>query len=137
MLDWPANTDPEFAKHRLFQPRPVKPINEMADAAYDEGWIVYSTPYYSAKELTIFPGRSVIIRDAAAYGVILVQGRGTFGKHEVETPTLIRYGKMTMDELFVTANAAKDGVLISNPSDTEGLVMLKHFGPGNSDSPTV
>src|SRR5882724_2786403 len=29
MLDWDANIDPEFARHRLFHPTPVKPKQEM------------------------------------------------------------------------------------------------------------
>jgi hypothetical protein len=37
--------------------------------------------------------------------------------------------------LFVTAQAASTGVAITNKSKTENLVMLKHFGPGNSDAP--
>ena len=41
---------------------------------------------------------------------------------------------MTKDEFFVTAAAAKRGVTITNRSDTEDLVMLKHFGPGNPDA---
>lgn len=135
MLDWDANVDPEFAKHRWFHPVPVRGESEMNDSGYSEKWIVYSTPHYSAKELTIFPGRSVKIRDAAAYGLILTSGYGTFGKHEVETPSLIRYGQMTRDELFVTADAAKEGILIANNSATENLVMLKHFGPGNAEAP--
>jgi hypothetical protein len=135
MMDWEANTDPEFAKNRLFHPVPVRDEEEMAEAGYSEKWIVYSTPYYSAKELTVLPGRSVRIRDAAAYGFILTSGYGAFGKHEVETPSLIRYGQMTSDELFVTADAAKQGVTIANRSQTENLVMLKHFGPGNSEAP--
>jgi hypothetical protein len=40
---------------------------------------------------------------------------------------------MTQDELFVTANAASQGVAITNLSDKEDLVMLKHFGPGNPE----
>jgi len=36
---------------------------------------------------------------------------------------------MTQDELFVTAKAAKEGIKITNTSDTDDLVMLKHFGP--------
>ena len=107
----------------------------MADAGYSEKWIVYSTPHYSAKELTVFPGRSVIIRDAAAYGLIVTQGYGSIGKQEVETPSLIRYGQMTKDELFVTADAAANGVRLTNRSATENLVMLKHFGPGNPQAP--
>jgi hypothetical protein len=134
MLDWNANVDPEFAGHRLFHPKSVKPEAEMADAGYSEKWVVYSTGYYSAKELTISPGRSVTIRDGAAYGLIVVQGWGSFGKMEVETPSLIRYGQMTKDELFVTAAAAKRGVSITNRSDEENLVILKHFGPGNPDA---
>src|ERR1051326_627433 len=134
MLDWEANLDPEFVKHRQFHPHPVKAENEMADEGYSEKWIVYSTGYYSAKELTVFPGRSVTIRDAAAYGAIVVEGHGTLGKFEVETPSVIRYGQMTQDELFVTAAAAKRGVPVANRSDKEDLVMLKHFGPGNPDA---
>jgi hypothetical protein len=137
MMDWPANTDPQFAEHRLFHPAPVRSCEEMADSGYCEKWVVYSTPFYSAKELTIFPGHSVTVRDAAAYGMILTSGYGTFGKHEVETPSLIRYGQMTRDELFVTADAALHGVTIANTSETENLVMLKHFGPGNPDAPTT
>jgi len=136
MLDWDANTDPEFARHRYFEPRPVSPAGEMKDAGYIENWVVFSTPHYSAKELTVLPGRGVTIKDAAAYGTILVQGYGTFGKHEVETPTLIRYGQMTRDELFVSADAAAEGIRIVNRSDTENLVFLKHFGPRNPQAPT-
>jgi hypothetical protein len=135
MLDWEANTDPRFAEHRLFHPAPAAPLAEMAGAGYRENWVVYSTAHYSAKELTVSPGRSVTIEDAAAYGTILVQGYGKLGRHEVETPTLIRYGQMTRDELFVTAEAARKGVVISNESETEDLVFLKHFGPGNPQAP--
>jgi hypothetical protein len=136
MMDWPANTDPEFAEHRLFHPKPVKPHAETEASGYRENWVVYSTAHYSAKELTVLPGRSATIRDAAAYGLILTQGFGTVGKHAVETPSLIRYGQMTQDELFVTFDAASKGVVIENKSKTENLVMLKHFGPGNPDAPT-
>jgi hypothetical protein len=136
MLDWDANVDPEFAKHRLFHPRPVRAEEEMADCGYSEKWVCYSTPHYSAKELTVLPGRSTVIHDAVAYGLIVVQGWGTVGKMEVETPSLIRYGAMTKDELFVTAAAAERGVVVQNRSDEENLVMLKHFGPGNPDAPS-
>jgi hypothetical protein len=134
MLDWEANIDPEFAKHRLFHPTPVRPEKEMQDCGYSEKWVVYSTGYYSAKELTVKPRRSVEIRDAAAYGTIVTQGWGSLGKMELETPSLIRYGQMTKDELFVTASAAQRGVAITNRSETEDLVILKHFGPGNPDA---
>jgi hypothetical protein len=41
---------------------------------------------------------------------------------------------MTKDEVFVTAAAAGEGVVVTNRSDKEDLVMLKHFGPGNPDA---
>jgi hypothetical protein len=137
MMDWPANTDPEFAEHRLFFPKPVRPHAETEGCGYRENWVVYTTAHYSAKELTVLPGRSVTVRDAAAYGMILTQGFGTFGKHDVETPSLIRFGEMTQDELFVTAEAASKGVVVTNKSKTENLVMLKHFGPGNPEAPSA
>jgi len=133
MLDWEANVDPEFAMHRLFPPIPARSPEELAGGCL-ENWIVYSTHHYSAKELTVTPRQSVIVRDAAAYGLIVTQGWGTVGKLDVETPSMIRFGEMTKDELFVTAAAAQAGVPVTNRSDTENLVMLKHFGPDNPDA---
>jgi hypothetical protein len=115
-------------------PKPVSDEAAMNDAGYSERWVTYGTRYYSAKELTVFPGRTVTISDSAAYGMIVTQGIGTFGKLEIETPALIRFGQMTRDELFVTCRAATRGVAITNRSDQEPLVILKHFGPGNPDA---
>jgi hypothetical protein len=58
-----------------------------------------------------------------------------FGKHRAETPALIRFGEMTQDEFFVTAGAARNGIVIKNESATEKMVFLKHFGPGNPQAP--
>ena len=134
MLDWQANVDPEFGNHNRVFPKPVRPLEEMKAAGYVEKWVTYGTQFYSAKELTVLPGRSATIRDAAAYGMILTQGYGTLGVHEIETPSLIRFGEMTKDELFVSADVAKNGVKITNRSSTEPLVMLKHFAPRNPDA---
>jgi hypothetical protein len=134
MLDWDANVNPEFASSNKRHPVPVRPIIETTEAGYREVWITYGGTYYSAKELTVLPNRTVTIKDAAAYGLILTQGYGTFGKTPVSTPSMIRFGELTQDELFVTATAAKKGVRIENPSATDPLVMLKHFGPGNTDA---
>ncbi len=134
MLDWEANVDPCFAEHRRTFPKPAADEAEMADAGYRSVWVTYGTNWYSAKELTIFPGRTAFIKDAAAYGLIVTQGIGMIGCMEVETPSLIRFGEMTKDELFVTAPAAQAGVRVANRSDKEPLVILKHFGPGNPDA---
>ena len=45
----------------------------------------------------------------------------------IETPALIRYGQLTHDEYFVSAKAAKEGVVIENLSESDPIVMLKHF----------
>jgi hypothetical protein len=134
MLDWDANVNPEFAKSNKTFPLPVRPVEEMESAGYREHWITYGTGHYSAKELTVLPKRDVTIKDAAAFGMIVVQGHGTFGRRGVSAPTMIRFGQLTEDEFFVTADAAKDGVRIENPSETDPMVVLKHFGPGNPEA---
>jgi hypothetical protein len=126
--------NPEFAKTNKRHPQPVRPVAETEEAGYRELWITYGSQYYSAKELTVLPGRTVTIKDAAAYGLILTQGHGTLGGTQVSTPSMIRFGQLTEDEVFVTAAAAREGVKIVNPSTTDPLVMLKHFGPGNPDA---
>jgi hypothetical protein len=93
----------------------------------------YDTEDYSAKELTVLPGKTVTIKDGGAYGIILLQGHGKIGVWDIDTPAIIRYGQLTMDEFFITEDAARAGVVISNPSKTDPIVMLKHFGPGNPD----
>jgi hypothetical protein len=134
MLDWEANVNPNFgASNRVF-PKPVKPFEQTEADGYRDRWVAYGTPYYSAKELAVLPRRTATITDSAAYGLILTQGHGTIGGLQVSTPAMIRYGQMTEDELFVTSAAAQAGVEIENLSETEPLVMLKHFGPGNPDA---
>jgi len=128
MLDWNANVNPEFGKTNKVFPKPAQ-----SQEGCRENWVSYGTSYYSAKELTVLPNRTATIRDSAAYGLILTEGHGLFGTHEVAAPAMIRFGEMTQDELFVTADAAKAGVRVQNTSATDPLVILKHFGPGNSD----
>ena len=134
LLDWDANVNPNFAADNRCFPKPVRPFAETEGEGYREQWITYGTGLYSAKELTVLPGRTVTIKDAAAYGLILTQGHGMFGSLQVSTPSMIRYGQMTEDELFVSEAAATGGVRIENRSATDPLVILKHFGPGNPDA---
>ena len=91
---------------------------------------MYNSEYFSARELTVYPGRSVTIKEKEAYGLIVVQGHGRFGALDIESPAMIRFGQMTNDELFVTVGAAREGIEIRNGSAADDLVMLKHFGPG-------
>ena len=122
VIDWEANTDPEFSKKRFMAPKVIWE-NEKGC----EEWICYKCKLASAKRLTINPGQTVVVKDMAAYGLIMLQGTGKLGVWDLETPTLIRYGELTNDEYFVTEKAAKEGVVITNTSKTEPIVMLKHF----------
>jgi hypothetical protein len=136
MIDWETNTLPNF-KERFFRaPLPVAPEEEMESEGYREYWISYGSPYFAAKELTVLPGRTVTVRDVGPYGMIMLQGHGTMGVWPIETPTLIRYGQLTHDEYFCSCAAAQAGVTIQNPSTTDPIVMLKHFGP-NPEAPGV
>jgi hypothetical protein len=135
MIDWDLNTLPNFAEKFFRKPKPVKSEKEMESDGYLEYWISYGSPFFAAKELTILPGRTVTIRDTGPYGLIMLQGHGKIGIWDVETPTLIRFGQLTNDEFFVSFTAAKEGVKIQNPSTSDPIVMLKHFGP-NPESPS-
>ncbi len=135
LLDWDANVDPNFVANHFTTPRDTDDPAGAHDRGFREQWVVYGSEYYSAKELTVYPGRTVTIRDAAAYGCIALQGYGRFGPHAISAPTLIRFGEMTEDEFFVAVDAARAGVQITNLSSTEPLVILKHFNPGNPQMP--
>jgi len=129
VIDWELNVDPEFQKNHFMAPLPVRPLEEMRAEGYEERWICYLSDDFSAKELTVLPGKSVTIKDGGAYGMIMMQGHGTMGVWDIETPALIRFGQLTHDEYFVSESAAKAGVKITNPSKCDPIVMLKHFGP--------
>jgi len=133
VIDWDANIDPDFAARHFMRPVTVRPLKEMEAEGYIEEWVCYKSYAISAKRLTVLPGRSVTIKDNAAYGMYMLQGHGTMGVWDIETPSMIRYGQFTYDEYFVSEDTAKQGVKITNPSSGDPIVMLKHFGPENLD----
>lgn len=134
MIDWEANTKPNIKDEYFRPPTLVKPLEEMKSEGYIEKWIAYGNEYVAAKELAVLPGRTVTIKDAGPYGLIMIQGHGTIGVWPIETPALIRFGQLTHDEYFVSASAAHEGITLHNPSMTDPIVMLKHFGP-NPEAP--
>ncbi len=135
LVDWEANTDPHFGKNHFTAPTPATDSAATESNGFGEKWIVYGSEFYSAKELTVLPGRTVTVKDPVAYGCITMQGYGRFGPHSISAPSMIRFGEMTEDEFFVTADAAQRGVSITNLSSSEPLVILKHFNPGNPQMP--
>jgi hypothetical protein len=128
-LDWEKNVDPEFKAHNY-----LEPIVHSGSAAegYVDRWVVYGLvdgkQLFSARELTVQPGRSVTIKDDGASGLVVTQGSGTIGALDVDSPNYIRFGETTRDEVFVTARRAKEGVTFTNHG-AEVFVSLRYFGP--------
>lgn len=132
LLDWERNVDPDFVASNM-----MMPVETRASAAsgddWAERWVVYRASEFSAKELTVQPGKTVTVCDTDAYGCVVVAGFGSMNGRTISSPTLIRYGQLTEDEFYVSERAAREGVMITNASGTEPLVILKHFGPGNTE----
>lgn len=129
LLDWDKNVDPNYRKHYYRRPLVITD-NEL----YTEKWISYGNPYIAAKELSVKPGRTAVIRDETAYGCILIQGWGMIEKTDCAAATMLRFGQLSQDEFFISAERAKKGLTVTNKSNCEPLVMLKHF-PYNTSVP--
>lgn len=137
IIDWEKNVDPNFKK-RFF----LKPVNigNTVSKGYQERWVVYGKvdgkEVFSAKELTVYSGTSINIKDTGAYGLITLQGHGRLNSINIETPAMIRFGELTRDEFFVPYLTAMAGVTVEN-TGFEPLVILKTFGPDcNPDMPS-
>ncbi len=139
LIDWPANTDPNFKLHHYLEPIPVAATSS---EGYMDRWVVYGSvsgrQRFTAKELTVDPGGRCTIKDKGAYGLTVTQGHGRIGKLKLNCPAVIRFGQLTEDEFFVSYNAANAGVTFENHSDHDPLVILRYFGPDtNPDAPEV
>jgi len=137
-LDWDGNINPNFKDSHYLEPIAVA---DTESEGYVDRWVVYGKidgeELFSAKELTINPGVKVTIKDRGAYGLITVQGTGKIGKHALQTPAMIRFGELTDDEVFVSHEAAVQGVTFEN-TGLEPLVTLRYFGPHtNIDAPAI
>jgi len=131
LVDWDINADPNFRENRAMIPFETERSKACDGTDFVEKWIVYRSMHFSAKELTVRPGRSVTLTEADAYGAIAVGGHGTINGLELAAISMVRINDLTRDEYFVTARAAQGGVTITNSSDVEDLVVLKNYGPGN------
>jgi len=128
-LDWEKNVDTHFKEHNYLEPI----VDTTASGpGYVDRWIVYGTvdgqQLFSAKELTLDPGAKCTLKDPGASGWITVQGRGRMGKLALQTPAMIHFGQETEDEVFITYEAARAGVVVEN-TGSEPLVGLRYFGP--------
>ncbi len=130
MLDWDANTNPNFKRDHFKAPRPASGSPE---EGYFDRWVVYGAvdegDLFSARELTLEPGHSTILHEPSACGVTVLQGRGTLHRTAIEAPVLIRFGQPTRDELFISHERATGGYAVTN-TGAEPLVLVRHYGPG-------
>jgi len=138
-LDWDRNVDPQFKDSHYLEPIVD---TECSGDGFEDRWIDYGTidgtQYFSAKELTVEPGATASLKDNGASGVICVQGRGRIGGLPLESPTMIRFGEMTEDEVFISAGRAQEGFEVENLGGDCPLVLLRYFGPDvNPDAPEV
>jgi len=138
-LDWEANVDPNFKQNHYLEPIVASGSEK---EGYVDKWIVYGKvrgeQLFSAKELTVYPGQKVTIKDNGATDVLCVQGEGRINKLKLISPKMIGFYDLTEDEYFVTESAAKAGVTYENTSATEPLVVLRYFGPEvNPDAPNI
>jgi len=138
-IDWEANVDTHFKDHHFLEPIPD---GDTASEGYVDRWVDYGKvggrQYFSAKELTVNPGVKMTLKDNGASGVIVTQGRGRIGKLPLECPAMIRFGELTEDEVYISAKAAKEGVVIENLGKECPLVLLRYFGPDvNPNAPEV
>jgi hypothetical protein len=126
-LDWEANVNPSFKDSHY-----LEPFEAARGDGWVDRWIVYGKvngqELFSAKELTVEPGATAVIRDPGASGLNTTQGCGTINGLPLQTPAMIRFEELTTDEYFVTAEAAAAGVTIVN-TGSEPLVCLRYFGP--------
>jgi hypothetical protein len=137
-LDWEGNVNPSFKDSHYLEPIPVA---DAASEGYVDRWVVYGKvngkELFSAKELTVNPGVTVTVKDNGAYGLVAVQGAGTISGQKLQTPAMIRFGELTSDEYFVSHDAARQGVKLTNTGQ-EPLVTLRYFGPDtNPNAPAV
>jgi hypothetical protein len=128
-LDWDGNVNPNFKDSHYLEPIAVRDTSSQGCV---DRWIVYGRikkeQLFTAKELTLDPGAKCTIQDPGAYGLITVQGVGRINKMVLQSPSMIRYGELTEDEVFVTEAAASAGVTFEN-TGKEPLVTLRYFGP--------
>lgn len=137
LIDFPANTDAEFRKHHFLAPVLA---GGGPDAGFTDRWVVYGRfagrQLFTARELTVEPGRRAVVADGGCYGLVVTQGRGTIGapgstapKLPLEAPGVIRFGQLTRDEVFVSQPRAREGVEFACDGLDEPLVTLRYFGP--------
>jgi len=121
LIDWQKASDPEF--YRKYHTVP-ETIGEPKEGGPIERWIFNPNRSwkFSGKELKIPSGKSFESKENGAYALLAWKGRGRVK----DVP--VKAGDDSMDELFVTYEAATEKHMIANIGKQE-LVLYKLFGP--------
>lgn len=130
-IDWEESTRPDYKQTYFRAPK----LKAETDSGIEK-WVAYANEWIAAKEITVPPLQSYTVHDQACYCALVIQGHGSFGSFECESPELIRYGEVTGDEYFVSESAAQAGVLITNKSPYQPLVILQNFANNNPEVPS-
>lgn len=132
-IDWEESTRSDY-KEKYFRAPKVRETNQ---EGLSEKWVAYANEWVAAKEITVAPKASVVVKDAACYTALVVQGHGTFGTYECAAPELLRFEDISGDEFFVSEAAAGKGITITNTGAYEPLVILQNFANNNKEVPAT
>jgi hypothetical protein len=118
-LLWKENGDPYFYEHHH---TPPVETDVHGSEGVSEQWIYYNTTRFSGKRLVLKPGAKFSSREKGVYNIFVWRGAGRVGGQEIAGQ------KFDADELLVTHDAAKAGVLYENTGKAD-LELFKFFGP--------
>ncbi len=130
LIDWERSRDPFFyKKYHTIPPEIDNPGNEGKGV---EHWVYNPnrSRKFCGKEVRVFPHQAIETVEEGGYAVFVWKGRGKIGELKVQG------GNPTMDELFVSAEAATQAQSIVNTGD-EDLVLYKIFGPDVYKAPII
>src|SRR5438045_1776967 len=98
-LDWDANVDPHYKQNHYLEP---KLHHGSPKEGFEDKWIVYGRvrgeQLFTAKELTVFPGQKVTIKDNGATSIICVKAEGRINNLKLNPPNITDFTDLTADE---------------------------------------
>ena len=86
-IDWEESTRKDYKETYYREPK----TRETAQKGLAEKWIAYANDWIAGKEITVEPGATVTVKDAACYCALVVQGFGQFGEFKCEAPGMLRF----------------------------------------------
>ncbi len=122
-IDWKACADPYFYENHHLEPTMIKETRQ--DGAWEE-WIWYNTTKFSGMRITVQPGKQFKSTGQGVHGFFVWRGKGLIDGYEMEGQKVT--STESRDELLITADKAKKGLIIDNIGN-EDMIIYKFFGP--------